>query len=69
MDQAENEKIGGKMNVCKFCGGKLSRYGWYACDSEAIVYMVCIPCLLDDNIKFEAIQVVQKEGEHEKTGI
>lgn len=60
MDQVENDEIGGKMNVCRFCGGKLSRWGWFCDPDEPVVYTCCVPCLCDDSIGFAAIHVVPK---------
>jgi hypothetical protein len=59
------DSLSPRKNVCKFCGGKLSRYGWFEEPSEPVLYMVCIPCLLDDAIGFAAIQVIPKEAKHE----
>jgi hypothetical protein len=51
------------LQTCQFCGGRLSRWGWYECPEEEVLYTVCIPCLCDDTIGFAAIRVIPKSME------
>lgn len=54
---------------CIRCRSRLSRWGWFACDDEPVLYTVCIPCLCDDAIGFEAMVIVTRPDGFVEDGV